>query len=85
MYKIEDEPLLKFSMLLMGDGNQSLRLVDSAFLAGELRLDDRMMSSGRWLQPEEVDVFKDEVRNAKKVFIFFLPRCSCSIQHETEG
>jgi hypothetical protein len=66
MYKIEDEPPLKFSMELAGDGNQSLRLVDSAFLAGELRPDDRVFSSGRYLQPEQVDVFKDEVRNAKK-------------------
>jgi hypothetical protein len=36
MYKIEDEPLLKFSMLVAVDGNQSARLVDSAFLAGDL-------------------------------------------------
>jgi hypothetical protein len=66
MYKVENEPLLKFSMLLAADGNQSLRLVDSAFLVGDLRPDDRALPSKRWLQPEEVDVFKDEVRNAKK-------------------
>jgi|ERR1700685_3660431 hypothetical protein len=67
MYKIEDEPSLKFSMLAAADGNQSLRLVDFAFRAGEHRPDDRTFASTRWLRPEEVDVFKDEVRNAKKV------------------
>jgi hypothetical protein len=67
MYKVEDEPPLTFSMMVAADGNQSLRLVDSTFLAGDLRHDDRGLSSKRWLQPEEVDIFKDEVRNAKKV------------------
>jgi hypothetical protein len=32
MYKVENELLLKFSMLLLSDGNQSLQLTDSAFL-----------------------------------------------------
>lgn len=66
MYKIQDEPSLKFSMLVAADGNQSLRLVDSTFLAGDLRPDDRVLRSNRWLQPEEVDKFKDEVKNAKQ-------------------
>jgi hypothetical protein len=66
MYKIEDEPPLKFSMLVAADGNQSLRLVDHTFRAGEQRPDDRTFESTRWLRPEEVNIFKDEVRNAKR-------------------
>ena len=66
MYKIENELPLRFSIFLAGDGNQSLRLIDLAFLAGELRPNDCVLCSGRYLWPEEVDVFKDEVQNVKK-------------------
>jgi hypothetical protein len=66
MYKIDNEPELTFSMLVTADGNQSLRLVDSTFLAGDLRPDGRVLTSSRWISPEEVDIYKDEVRSRKK-------------------
>jgi hypothetical protein len=65
MYKLEDEPLLKFSMLVAVDGNSSLKHVDSALKKGEDRLDDRTITSDIWLTPEQVDVFKDEVKKKK--------------------
>lgn len=70
MYKINDEPSLTFSMLVAADGNQSLRLVDSAFRAGDLRPDNRTSSSSRWINPEAVDIFKDEVKNANQKVIY---------------
>jgi hypothetical protein len=66
MYKLEDEPLLRFSMLVAMDGNSSLKLVDSVLKKGKDRLDDRTITSDIWLTPEEVDIFKDEVSSAKK-------------------
>jgi hypothetical protein len=44
------------------DGNNSLKLVDSAFRAGSVRTDSRSSASRRWISPEEVDIFKDEVK-----------------------
>lgn len=61
LYKIEREIPLKYSLLAMMDGNNSLKLVDATFRAGTPRKDDRILSSPRWLTPEQVDVFKDEV------------------------
>lgn len=65
MYQIDNEPSLKYSLLVATDGNQSLKLVDSAFRAGDLRPNDQTLETDMWLTPEEVDVFKDEVKNAK--------------------
>lgn len=62
MYKLEDEPQLKYSMLVAMDGNQSLKLVDDAFRAGKPLRDDRVGCSENWLTPAEVDRWKDEVR-----------------------
>ncbi|KAF8205106.1 hypothetical protein BJ912DRAFT_1018326 [Pholiota molesta] len=61
MYKTVDEPPLKFSFLAAMDGNNSLKLVDSTYRSGSVRHDDRMSSSPRWISPEAVNVFKDEV------------------------
>jgi len=61
LYKTEGEPSLKFSFLAAMDGNNSLKLVDSAFRSGKPRWDDRESDSVRWIVPEDVDVFKDEV------------------------
>ncbi|KDR71992.1 hypothetical protein GALMADRAFT_74454 [Galerina marginata CBS 339.88] len=61
LYKTADEPPLKFSFLAAMDGNNSLKLVDSTFRAGSVRTDNRVTSSKRWISPEDVDVFKDEV------------------------
>ncbi|KAF9470952.1 hypothetical protein BDN70DRAFT_909448 [Pholiota conissans] len=62
LYRIEDEPTMKFSMLVSMDGNNSLKLVDSTFKAGTVRDDDRKLDSFRWISAEDVDIFKDEVK-----------------------
>ncbi|KAJ7041288.1 hypothetical protein C8F04DRAFT_1208483 [Mycena alexandri] len=66
-YTVKDEPRLKFSFLGALDGNNSLKLVDSTFRAGNPRFDNRKSRSFRWLTPAEVDLYKDEVKNAPKV------------------
>ncbi|KAF8881743.1 hypothetical protein BD779DRAFT_1445242 [Infundibulicybe gibba] len=60
LYKVRDEPALKFSLLAAMDGNSSLKLVDSAFRPGARRADDRTQRCNFWATPEEVDLFKDE-------------------------
>jgi hypothetical protein len=65
MYKLEDEPPLKFSILLAQDGNSSLKHVDHIFKAGQPRLDTRTWRSDMWLSPGEVDVFRDDVAIGK--------------------
>jgi hypothetical protein len=72
-YKISDEAPLKFSALLAMDGNNSLKLVDSIFRRGEQRIDSRVIQSDKWVTPEEVDIFKDEIANLKlKVWLHLL-------------
>lgn len=58
---------MKYSFLAAMDGNNSLKLVDSTFRLGKTRHDSRVTESFRWLTPEQVDRFKDEV--SKKVSI----------------
>ncbi|KAI0684967.1 hypothetical protein C8T65DRAFT_712851 [Cerioporus squamosus] len=65
LYTLEDEPRLKYSLLTTMDGNQSLKLVDSAFRAGTPLADSRQARSDYWIPPDEVDRFKDEVGQAK--------------------
>jgi hypothetical protein len=47
------------------DGNNSLKLVDSTYRAGTVRTDTRATTSPRWIHPEAVDVFKDEVNKVQ--------------------
>jgi len=61
MYKLTDELPMKFSMLAAMDGNNSLKPVDSTFHLGLSCTDDRTSTSSRWLTPEDVDRFEDEV------------------------
>jgi hypothetical protein len=65
MYKLTDEIPLKFSMLATMDANFSLKLVDNTFLSGSSRTDDRTSTSSRWIRPDEVDQFKEEVSRQK--------------------
>ncbi|KAJ7853298.1 hypothetical protein B0H14DRAFT_2354415, partial [Mycena olivaceomarginata] len=67
LYKTENEPHLRFSWMGCMDGNNSLKLVDATFRAGNTRPDNRTSTLFRWLTPEQVDVFKDEVINSQKV------------------
>jgi hypothetical protein len=61
LYKVDDEPVMKFSFLGAMDGNNSLKLVDSTFRPGTSRTDSRTSELTRWITPEEVDVFQNEV------------------------
>ncbi|KAI1781971.1 hypothetical protein LXA43DRAFT_907171 [Ganoderma leucocontextum] len=67
LYKLEDEPQLKYSLLVSVDGNQSLKLVDSKFRNGVSRLDSRRVPGNLFIPEEIVDLYKDEVSNAKRV------------------
>ena len=62
LYKVESEPPLKFSHLAAMDGNNSLKLVDSAFRAGSVCTNTCSSASQCWISPGEVDTFKDEVK-----------------------
>jgi hypothetical protein len=72
MYKLADEPPMKYSMLATMDGNNLLKLVDSTFRSGLSRLDDRMSTSSRWITPEDVDRFKDEVATSHQKVRYLL-------------
>lgn len=65
LYKLENEPPLRFSLMTTLDGNQSLRLVDDSVRSGTSLKDERGYRTDICLTPEEVDVFKDEVKNMK--------------------
>lgn len=55
--------MLKFTKLLATDGNNSLRRTDEKVTHGTTPyIDTRTMSSDIWLNPEQVNLFKDEVR-----------------------
>ena len=61
LYKVDDEPVMKFSLLGAMDGNNSLKLIDSTFHPGTSRTDSRTSESTRWISSEEVDMFRNEV------------------------
>lgn len=60
-YKLEGEPSLEYSSFLSIDGNNSLRRVEASIHGFDARQDSRHILSDRWLTPEQVDKFKDEV------------------------
>ncbi|CAK5283134.1 unnamed protein product [Mycena citricolor] len=64
-YVLNSEPKLKYSSFMSIDGNNSLKLIDSTFRAGNPCFDARTSSSWRWLTVAQVDVFKDEVKNSQ--------------------
>ena len=61
-YKLENEPSLKFSLLVSMDGNNSLRRMGDAIRTTNIRLDTRTLVSDRWIDPQDVERFKDEVK-----------------------
>ncbi|KAF8873102.1 hypothetical protein BD779DRAFT_1452217 [Infundibulicybe gibba] len=65
LYKVQDEPPLRFSLLAAMDGNNSLKLVDSTFRPGTQRRDNHTQRHSFWITPEEVDMFKDAVATGK--------------------
>ena len=73
MYKLTDEPPMKYLMLATMDGNNSLKLVDSTFWSGLSCLDDWISSSSQWITPEEVDrFFKEEVATSHQKVTYLL-------------
>ncbi|KAH9834663.1 uncharacterized protein C8Q71DRAFT_873190 [Rhodofomes roseus] len=66
LYRLLDEPSLKYSILVAMDGNQSLKLVDDVFRAGKTLRDDHVGLSRLWLTTEEVNRWKDEVPRSVK-------------------
>ncbi|KAJ7482796.1 hypothetical protein B0H11DRAFT_2193172 [Mycena galericulata] len=66
LYKTVGEPYLRFAWMGAMDGNNSLKQVDSILHMGNTRADDRVSQHDRWITPEQVDVFKDEVSNSQK-------------------
>jgi hypothetical protein len=61
-YKLEDEPVLKFSFLCEMDGNNSLKRVDFSSRGQVERLDNKCFRMDYWLTPVDVDIFKHEVK-----------------------
>ena len=91
LYKTESEPYLKYSFLAAMDGNNSLKLFDSDLRPGQQQADDRVSYSPRWITPEEVDQFKDEVATSQRKvslvameFTGFLPEFSSEDSSGTE-
>ncbi|RDB19588.1 hypothetical protein Hypma_013286 [Hypsizygus marmoreus] len=62
-YKLEGEPELEFSSFVSIDGNNSLKRLGTTVRGLSERIDTRNSLSDRWLTPEEVDRFKDEVKS----------------------
>ncbi|CAL1709575.1 unnamed protein product [Somion occarium] len=61
LYALENEDPLTYALQVSMDGNQSLKLVDDHFRRGPSLADTRSGISDIWLNPEEVDIFKNEV------------------------
>ncbi|KAK7030347.1 hypothetical protein VNI00_014204 [Paramarasmius palmivorus] len=61
-YELSGETPLEPRILISIDGNNSAKLVDSEVRAGVERIDKRYLPHFRWLEPEEVDRFANEVK-----------------------
>ncbi|KAL0564221.1 hypothetical protein V5O48_017832 [Marasmius crinis-equi] len=66
MYEVEGKASLSPCMLLAMDANFSLKMVDSDHKHGQARTDTQIFSDPRWLDDDEVDIFKDEVKTAQQ-------------------
>jgi hypothetical protein len=54
---------MQFSSFVSIDGNNSLKCLGASIHSVNERLDSWTILSDRWLMPEEVDHFKDEVKH----------------------
>jgi hypothetical protein len=64
---------LTLGLLTAFDGNNSLKLIDTAYRHGTTHSDDHTLKNPQWIEDEEVDKYKDEVKNSAKVgFVFRL-------------
>ncbi|PPQ93511.1 hypothetical protein CVT25_005212 [Psilocybe cyanescens] len=68
LYEVENELKLKFDLLAAMDGNNSLMLIDSTFYTGSVHTDTPFSTSGQWILPDEVDIFKDKVKQSSNCF-----------------
>ncbi len=84
LYRLEGETYNP-TLLACMDGNSSLKLVDDSFRSGEKRRDERTWRTDLFMTPEEVDRFKDEVRDAQKVSICLVPFYIVSHSLEESG
>ncbi|KAJ7170275.1 hypothetical protein C8R43DRAFT_1120708 [Mycena crocata] len=66
LYKVKEEPPLKFSFLACMDGNNSLKLVDSTFRSGQCSPGQPGVYIVPLADSRQVDLFKDEVANSQK-------------------
>ncbi|KAF9258297.1 hypothetical protein L218DRAFT_1005215 [Marasmius fiardii PR-910] len=66
-YQLTGENPLSPSMLIAMDGNNSLKLVDTEYKTGRPRTDNQTLADYRWIEDEEVDQFKDEVKAGSKL------------------
>ncbi|KAI0373907.1 hypothetical protein BV20DRAFT_936995 [Pilatotrama ljubarskyi] len=67
LYRLDDDPPLRYDLLAAMDGNSSLKLVDETYRSGTTRLDGRTGRTDLFIPVQEVDRFKDEVQNARKL------------------
>jgi hypothetical protein len=75
-YKLQGEPEMEFSSFVSIDGNNSLKHLGTSVRGINDRIDSRTVISDRWLTPEEVDRFKDEVKSRVNGFLSSLPICA---------
>ena len=66
-YKLENEPDLRFSLFVSMDGNNSLRRIEDGIRNTNVRQDTRTIHSDRWIDPADVDRFKDEVQTVSPI------------------
>ncbi|KIJ30001.1 hypothetical protein M422DRAFT_88109, partial [Sphaerobolus stellatus SS14] len=63
-YRLEGEPELEYSKLVAIDGNNSLCRVDVNLTRNVTSyIDTRTARTDYWIKPEEVDLFKDQVKS----------------------
>ncbi|CAK5269575.1 unnamed protein product [Mycena citricolor] len=65
LYVLDGEPKLQYSFFASVNRNNSLKLVDSSFRAGNPCFNACVLTSWQWLTAAQVDVFKNEVKNSQ--------------------
>jgi hypothetical protein len=70
---VSGEEKMDFSVLVLMDGNNSLKWIGPAIHGADELLDSHKVVLDRWLRPQEVDQFKYEVMASVSL------RCNCSL------
>jgi hypothetical protein len=79
-YKVENEPKMTFGAQIAMDGNNSLKRADEFVHHGTKSIDKRKPRTDYWQTPEQVDVFKDEVKPRVKAKVCF-SLCPSTVQN----